>query len=64
MALCLVPLLEQPQSVMSLVERWKQVRPIDPVTMEIITNEQAFYLLKVMLSRLEGLGYVMVEPNH
>ena len=32
MALCLIPLLEQPQSMMSLVERRKQVRRIDPVT--------------------------------
>ncbi|MEA5570530.1 class I SAM-dependent methyltransferase [Calothrix sp. UHCC 0171] len=63
MALSLVPLLEQPQSMISLVERWKQVRPIDPVTMKAVPNEQAFYLVKLMILRLEGLGYVMVERN-
>ncbi|NJS16238.1 MAG: class I SAM-dependent methyltransferase [Nostocaceae cyanobacterium CSU_2_110] len=63
MTLCLVPLLEQPQSMISLLERWKQVRPIDPVTMKTVQNEQAFYLVKLMILRLEGLGYVMVERN-
>ncbi len=60
-ALCLIPLLEQPQSIMSLVERWKQVRPLDPVTLEATDESQAFYLVKQLLLRLESLGYVMLE---
>ncbi|BAZ04155.1 class I SAM-dependent methyltransferase [Calothrix sp. NIES-3974] len=61
MALCLVPLLEQPQPITSLIERWKQVRPINPVTLTPTDQKEAFDLVKLMLLRLEGLGYVMVE---
>lgn len=61
MALCLIPLLEQPQSMMSLVERWKQVRPLNPVTLEATDPSQAFYLVQQLLLRLESLGYVMLE---
>jgi hypothetical protein len=62
MALCLVPLLEQPQSMMSLVERWKQVRPLDPITLEATDESQAFYIVQQLLLRLESLGYLMLEP--
>ncbi|MEA5595367.1 class I SAM-dependent methyltransferase [Rivularia sp. UHCC 0363] len=60
-ALCLIPLLEQPQSMMSLIERWKQVRPLNPVTLEATDQSQAFYLVQQLLLRLESLGYVMLE---
>ncbi|TVP60713.1 MAG: class I SAM-dependent methyltransferase [Nodularia sp. (in: Bacteria)] len=58
---CLIPLLEQPQSIMSLVERWKQFRPIDPVTSTPTDEQQAFNLMKKWFLRLESLGYVMLE---
>jgi 2-polyprenyl-3-methyl-5-hydroxy-6-metoxy-1,4-benzoquinol methylase len=61
MALCLLPLLETPQSVSSIAERWKQVRPVNPVTLEPTDEEAAFYLIQQMLTRLESLGYVLLE---
>jgi SAM-dependent methyltransferase len=61
MASCLIPLLEQPQPIMSLVERWKQFRPIDPVTLTPTDEEQAFNIVQQLLLRLESLGYVMLE---
>jgi 2-polyprenyl-3-methyl-5-hydroxy-6-metoxy-1,4-benzoquinol methylase len=61
MAVCLVRLLEQPQPIIALVESWKQIRPLDPITLKPIANEQAFRLVQQMLLRLEGLGYVMLE---
>ena len=61
MALCLIPLLEQSQSMISLVQRWLQVRPLDPITLKPIDEEQAFYLVQQLLLRLEGFGYVMLE---
>ncbi len=61
MALCLIPLLEQPQSMTSLVERWKQVRPLNPVTLEPTDEKQTFYLVQQLLLILENLGYVMLE---
>ncbi|MCF2149194.1 class I SAM-dependent methyltransferase [Desmonostoc muscorum LEGE 12446] len=61
LALCLLPLLEQPQPMKSLVERWKQFRPLDPVTLKPTDEEQAFYMVQQLLLRLENLGYVMLE---
>ena len=61
MALCLIPLLEQPQSMTSLVECWKQVRPLNPVTLEPTEENVAFYLVQQLLLMLESLGYVMLE---
>jgi ubiquinone/menaquinone biosynthesis C-methylase UbiE len=61
MALCLIPLVEQCQSMISLVKRWLQVRPVDPITLEPADEQQAFYLLQQMLMMLESFGYVMLE---
>ncbi len=61
MSVCLIPLLEQPQSMTSLVKHWKQVRPLNPVTLEPTDDKQAFYLVQQLLLMLENLGYVMLE---
>ncbi|MFW9261888.1 class I SAM-dependent methyltransferase [Nostoc sp. CALU 546] len=60
-ALCLIPLLEQPQSMISLVQHWKQFRPIDPVTLKPTDEKQAFYIVQHLLLSLESLGYIMLE---
>ncbi|MBD2563082.1 MULTISPECIES: class I SAM-dependent methyltransferase [Nostoc] len=60
-ALCLIPLLEQPQSMISLVQHWKQFRPIDPVTLKPTDEKQAFYIVQQLLLSLESLGYIMLE---
>lgn len=59
--LCLFPLLEQPQPIMTLVERWMQVRPLDLITFKPTDEKQALYMVKQLLLRLEALGYVMLE---
>jgi 2-polyprenyl-3-methyl-5-hydroxy-6-metoxy-1,4-benzoquinol methylase len=61
MALCLVRLLDQPQPITSLIQTWKQIRSIDPITLKPVEYEQAFQLVEQMLLRLEGLGYIMLE---
>lgn len=60
-AVCLIPLLDQPQEMISLVQHWKQVRPIDPVTLKPTDEEQAFHTVQQLLLSLENLGYVMLE---
>ncbi|MDZ8024994.1 MAG: class I SAM-dependent methyltransferase [Nostoc sp. DedQUE01] len=60
-ALCLIPLLDQPQPMISLVERWKQVRPIEPITLKPTDEEQAFHTVKHLLLSLESLGYIMLQ---
>ncbi|AFY56296.1 methylase involved in ubiquinone/menaquinone biosynthesis [Rivularia sp. PCC 7116] len=63
MAFCFIPLLDEPQSMMALVERWKQVRPLNPVTLEPTDVSQVFYMLQQLFSRLESFGYVMLETT-
>ena len=61
MATCLLPLLDAPQTMLSLVERWKQFRPVDPVTLQPIDHQKAFLLVQNTVSTLERLDYLMIE---
>ncbi|MEA5515024.1 class I SAM-dependent methyltransferase [Nodularia sp. UHCC 0506] len=62
-ASCLIPLLDQSQPMMSLVERWQQFRPIDPVTLNPTDEQQAFNIVQKLLLNLESLGYIMLERS-
>lgn len=63
MTSCLVPLLEQPQSFTSIVERWQKVRPVDPVTLQATDPEKAFQTVKDLFTILEIGGYIMLEKQ-
>lgn len=60
-AACLLPLVESPQSMQSLVERWHRLRSVHPLTLEPITQEEAFDFLTEALAGLEETGYVLIE---
>ncbi|MCL1466811.1 methyltransferase domain-containing protein [Argonema galeatum A003/A1] len=60
-AACILPLLSGPQSIEVLVKRWKQVRPVNPVTLEPYGDEEAFETVKQLLTTLEKVGYVLLE---
>jgi len=64
MAVCLLPLLDMPQTMMALAKRWKQFRPIDPITLQSTDLEKAFELVKKTIVSLESLDYVMLERQH
>ncbi|BAY13495.1 class I SAM-dependent methyltransferase [Calothrix sp. NIES-2098] len=61
MAICLLPLLDRSQSIISIVERWQQCRPVDPVTLHPIDQAEAFNLVKQILLNLESFDYLMLE---
>ncbi|MBD2073749.1 methyltransferase domain-containing protein [Phormidium sp. FACHB-592] len=61
MAGCLLPLLEQPQPVTALAQRWQMLRPFNPVTLEPTTLENAFERVQQLLTTLESLGYILLE---
>ncbi|WP_103667273.1 class I SAM-dependent methyltransferase [Pseudanabaena sp. BC1403] len=61
MATCLLPLLDAPQTMISLVERWKKFRPVDPVTLQPIDQQKAFQLVQNTVQSLESLDYLMLE---
>lgn len=60
-ASCLLPLLESPQSMPSLVARWQKLRPVHPVTLESTSQEEALEIVKQALTGLAENGYVLVE---
>lgn len=60
-AACLLPLWEEAQPMPSLVKRWQQLRPVDPIGLETTTEVEAFEILKATLTQLESSGYVLLE---
>jgi ubiquinone/menaquinone biosynthesis C-methylase UbiE len=62
-AACLLPLWEQAQPFASLVERWLKIRPIDPVTLEPMSQDKAFAEVKQLLTSLEVFLYVLLERS-
>ncbi|MBC6475809.1 MAG: class I SAM-dependent methyltransferase [Hormoscilla sp. GM102CHS1] len=57
----ILPLLDGGLPMISLVERWLQMRPINSVTLESSTEPEAFAAVKQMLSSLVQLGYILLE---
>jgi hypothetical protein len=60
-AACLLPLWESPEEMPSLVARWQQLRPVNPVTLEPTLQAEAFEVTRQALTSLEDLGYVLLE---
>lgn len=61
MAACLLPLYEESQSFISLVERWLNIKPLHPVTLEPASEHTAFNEVKELLTRLEAFLYLLLE---
>jgi 2-polyprenyl-3-methyl-5-hydroxy-6-metoxy-1,4-benzoquinol methylase len=62
MAPCLLPLWDGPQSVVSIVGQWLQIRSQIGFNLEPVSEETAFEEVKEMLTRLEVFLYVLLEP--
>ena len=60
-ATCILPLLETSHSMMSLVERWQRLHPLNPLTLEPIAEPEAFEAVKQMLAVLWQIGYILLE---
>jgi 2-polyprenyl-3-methyl-5-hydroxy-6-metoxy-1,4-benzoquinol methylase len=60
-AACLLPMLESPQPIDSIAKRWLKLRPVNPVTLEGFTEEEAFETVTQAMTGLEVKGYVLVE---
>ncbi|MDY6782988.1 MAG: class I SAM-dependent methyltransferase [Cyanobacteriota bacterium] len=61
-AACLFPpLLESPQSVSALLQRWKQLKPLNLETFEPLTDDEALVSLKDTLTGFEDFGYLLLE---
>ena len=58
---CLLPLWDESQSMMEMVQRWHQLQPLDPITLEPIDLESAFATVRGIVSTMVEYGYVLVE---
>jgi len=62
-AACLLPLLDGPQPFMALVDRWLKICPVNPVTLEPVTQQAAIDTLKALLASLEVYLYVLLARS-
>ncbi|MEG4235552.1 class I SAM-dependent methyltransferase [Microcoleus sp. Pol11C3] len=60
-AACLLPLWDGPQSAVSLVEKWLQIRSEQAVNLQPAAQETAFEEVKELLIRVEVFLYVLLE---
>ncbi len=60
-AACLLPLWQQPQPIQVIAERYRQLHPVDPITLEPLTETTAFQIVKALLNRLDAFLYVLIE---
>jgi len=61
LAACLLPLWESPQPIYALAKRFLQLRPVNPATLEPLTDTDAFKQVKQLLSLMEPFLYVLIE---
>jgi 2-polyprenyl-3-methyl-5-hydroxy-6-metoxy-1,4-benzoquinol methylase len=60
-AACMLPLWESAQEMPTLVARWLQLRPVNPITLEPTTQQEALEVVRDALAGLEEWGYVLLE---
>ncbi|MFM7428069.1 MAG: class I SAM-dependent methyltransferase [Elainella sp.] len=60
-AASLLPLWETAQPIQAIAQRYHQLRPVNPVTLEPISEAQAFAAVKDLLNRLDAFLYVLIE---
>jgi SAM-dependent methyltransferase len=61
MAAALLPLWDEPQSMNQLTSRYQKLKPVDPITLESISEEFAFQEMKDLLNRLDAFLYVLIN---
>ena len=62
-AATLLPLWDEPQTVTALVERSRQIQPLNPVTLEPRTPAAILNDVMTLLINLEVFLYVLLEPS-
>lgn len=61
LACCLLPLWDSPQTFSDLVQRWLQIQPLNPITLERKEEREAQEEIKQLLSKLETFTYILLE---
>jgi 2-polyprenyl-3-methyl-5-hydroxy-6-metoxy-1,4-benzoquinol methylase len=62
-AICLRMVWEQPITVAELVKQWLKIKPLNILTLEPMTEAEAFAEIKQTLTEMETYMFVMLEPS-
>ena len=60
-AACLLPLFQSPQSFSTLTGFFRELRPRNPVTGEVTSDDEAFAAVRGLLQSLESLSFVFLS---
>ncbi|KPQ35493.1 MAG: methyltransferase domain-containing protein [Phormidium sp.] len=60
-ATCLLPLFEQPQPISTLTDFFQETRPLNPVTGQATSPQEAFRAVRDLLQSLESLSFVFLS---
>lgn len=60
-AACLLPLWDGPQPVMAIVRRWREITPVDPVSLEEMDEARGLPVVRELLVKLESYLYLLLE---
>lgn len=60
----LLPLLDEPQPMMAIVQRWQKLRPLNLITLAPTTEAEAFELMKPQLTVLTQQGHLLIELSN
>ncbi|ACK72192.1 Methyltransferase type 11 [Gloeothece citriformis PCC 7424] len=63
LACLLPPLLDSPKPFNFLVKHWQTLHPIDPLTLNPTTDEEAFNLIRQFLINQEKFDYILLEKG-
>ena len=61
-AACLLPLWDNSRTLPELLARWLMLSPVDPLTLEPLSETKAFQNLQNLLIKLEAFLYILFEP--
>jgi 2-polyprenyl-3-methyl-5-hydroxy-6-metoxy-1,4-benzoquinol methylase/uncharacterized protein Usg len=61
LASCLIPLWDSAQPIAVLAERYHKVHPVDPITLQEFSYEQALTTIKSLVRQLDTFLYVLLE---
>lgn len=63
-AICLRLVWDQPITFDQLVKQWLRIKPLNILTLEPMTEAEAFIEIKQTLIEMEAHMFVMLEPSH
>jgi hypothetical protein len=57
----LLPLREKPHNPTSLIDRWRQIFPVDLATLQPVAEAEAIASIRQILIEQERLGFLRIE---